>query len=188
MARQASHTSGIIFFTKDKTRNSVSAVGLPQLYFDQLRAMNAHIAQTILAVVHKAITGPKFNRRSFKKQLDWNEWRDSEWVQLDNYARQGMFGPPCTAPVDASIFFWVWLYSIKPHKNNRNKVHGICDGSTRGGHKMVHGSTYAPPPPANRFSPPSGSQHGAWTVPLACECLERLYRSQPTKVDALYAL
>jgi hypothetical protein len=57
-----------------------------------------------------------------------------------------MFGTPCTAPIDALIFFWVWLYSIKPHENNRKKVCGVCDGSTRGGQTMIHGATYAPTP------------------------------------------
>jgi hypothetical protein len=57
-----------------------------------------------------------------------------------------MFGTPCTAPIYASVFFWVWLYLIKPHKNDRNKVRGVCDGYTRGGKTMVHGATYAPTP------------------------------------------
>jgi hypothetical protein len=57
-----------------------------------------------------------------------------------------MFGPPCTAPIDASVFFWVWLYSIKPHENNGKKVRGVCEESTRGGTTMVHGATYAPTP------------------------------------------
>jgi hypothetical protein len=57
-----------------------------------------------------------------------------------------MFGTPCTAPIDASILFCVWLDSIKPHENNRKKVRGVCDSSTRGGHTMIHGVTYAPPP------------------------------------------
>jgi hypothetical protein len=57
-----------------------------------------------------------------------------------------MFGTPCTAPIDASIFFLVWLYSIKPHENNRTKVRGVFDGSTHGGQTMIHGDTYAPTP------------------------------------------
>jgi hypothetical protein len=57
-----------------------------------------------------------------------------------------MFGAPCTVPVDASVFYLVWLYSIKPHENNRNKVRGVCDSSTRGGKTMIHGATYAPTP------------------------------------------
>jgi hypothetical protein len=133
LARQAAQTSVVIVFTMDEAKNSLSAVGLPQLYFDQLRVMKAHIAHTVQAVVHKAITDPKFNRRSLQKQSDWPEWRDSEWIQLDNYDKQGMFGIPCTAPLGASIFFWVCLYSIKPHEKNRKKVRGVCDGSTRGG-------------------------------------------------------
>jgi hypothetical protein len=146
LARQAAQTYVVIVFTKDEANNTLSAVGLPQLYFDQLRVMKAHIAHTVQAVVHKAITGPKFNRHTLQKQSDWPEWRDYEWIQLDNYDKQGMFGIPCTAPLDASILFWVWLYSIKPHENNRKKVRGVCDGSTRGGQTMIHGATYAPTP------------------------------------------
>jgi hypothetical protein len=123
LARQAAQTSVIVVFTKDEAKNSLSAVGLPQLYFDQLRVMKAHIAHTVQSVVHKAITGPKFNRCSLQKQSYWPEWRDSKWIQLYNYDKQGMFGTTCTAPIDASILFWVWLYSIKPHENNRKKVY-----------------------------------------------------------------
>jgi hypothetical protein len=146
LARQAAQTSVVIVFTKDEAKNSLSAVGLPKLYFDQLRVMKAHIVHNVQAVVHKAMTGPKFNGRSLQKQSDWSEWRASEWVQLDNYDKQGMFGTPCTAPIDAFTFFWVWLYSIKPHENNCKKVHSVCDGSTRGGQMMIHGDTYAPTP------------------------------------------
>jgi hypothetical protein len=146
LARQAAQTSVIVVFTKDEAKNSLSAIGLTQLYIDQLRVIKAHIAKNFQAVVHKAITDPKFNQRSLQKQPDWPEWRDFKWVQLDNYDKQGMFGTPCTAPIDASIFFWVWLYSIKPHENNCKKVHGVCDGSTRGGQTMIHGATYSPTP------------------------------------------
>jgi hypothetical protein len=57
-----------------------------------------------------------------------------------------MFGRPCTTSIDASIFLWVWLYSITPHEHNRKKVRGVCDGSTHGGQTMVHGATYDPTP------------------------------------------
>jgi hypothetical protein len=107
LARQAAQTSVVVVFTKDEAKNSLSAVGLTQLYFDQLRVMKAHITHTVQAVVHKAVTGPKFNRRRLQKHSDWPEWRDSKWAQLDNYDKKGMFGTPCTAPIDASIFFWV---------------------------------------------------------------------------------
>jgi hypothetical protein len=62
-----------------------------------------------------------------------------------------MFGSPCTAPVDASAFYWVWLYSIKPHENNRKKGRGVCHVSTPGGKTMIHGATYAPTPQQIEF-------------------------------------
>jgi hypothetical protein len=145
-ARAAGHPYIVVVFTKDDAPNCLSVVGLPQLYFDQLRIMIRHIDNTVLDVVHKAITGPKFNRRTLQKQLDWNDWLAAEWIQLDNYDNQAMFGAPCTAPINASVFYWVWLYSIKPHENNHKKVRGVCDGSTRGGKTMIHGATYAPTP------------------------------------------
>jgi hypothetical protein len=134
----------VFALTKDDAPHCLSAVGLPQLYFDQLRVTKRHILHATLAVLHKAATGPKFNRWHLQQQLNWNEWQDAKLIQLDNYGKQNMFDPPCTAPIDASIFFWIWIYSIKPHENNQKKVRGICDVSTRGGHNMVHGATYAP--------------------------------------------
>jgi hypothetical protein len=36
--------------------------------------MRGHINNTILVVVHKASTVPKFNHRTLQKQFDWNYW------------------------------------------------------------------------------------------------------------------
>jgi hypothetical protein len=145
-ARAVGCTSIVVVFAKDDAPECLSEFGLPQLYFDQLWIMRGHIDSTILAVVHKAITGPKFNRCTLQKQLDWNDWLATEWIQLQNYNKQTMFEAPCTAPVDASVFYWVCMYSIEPHQNNRKKVGGVCDGSTLGGKTMIHGATYAPTP------------------------------------------
>jgi hypothetical protein len=54
--------------------------------------MRGNITNTVLAVVHKAITGPKSNHRTLQKQLDWKDWLAAEFIQLDNYAKQNMFG------------------------------------------------------------------------------------------------
>jgi hypothetical protein len=83
-ARAAGRTSIVVLLTNDDAPNCLSAVGLPQLYFDQLRIVRGHIDNTVLDVVHKTITGPKFNRRTLQKQLDWNDWLATEWIQLDN--------------------------------------------------------------------------------------------------------
>jgi hypothetical protein len=103
-ARAVGRTSIVVVFTNDDAPNFLSAVGLTQLYFDQLWIMRGHIDKTVMTVVNKAITGPKFNRRTLRKQLDWNDWLATEWSQLDNYDTQGMFGNPCTAPVESFSF------------------------------------------------------------------------------------
>jgi hypothetical protein len=143
-ARYDNRKSIIVAFIKDYALNCLYVVVLPQLYFNQIQSMLGHIANTVLAVAYQAIMGPKFNHHTLQNQLDWKDWLAAELIQLDNYAKQNMFGTPCTAPIDASVFFWAWLYSIKPHKNDRKKVRGVCDGSTHGGKTMVHGATYAP--------------------------------------------
>jgi hypothetical protein len=91
----------VINFTNDDALNCLSAVVLPQLYVGQLRIMRGNIENTVIAVVHKAITGPKFNHHTLHEHLDWKEWLVAEWIQLGNYADQNMFGAPCNAPIDA---------------------------------------------------------------------------------------
>jgi hypothetical protein len=106
-ARSGNKQLMIVAFTKDDFQNCLSVVGLPQLYFNQLRIIKRHIFIAVLAFVHKSITGPKFNHRTLQKQLDWKDWLAAEWIQLDNYDNQSMFGPPCTAPIDAYVLFWL---------------------------------------------------------------------------------
>jgi hypothetical protein len=104
--------------TKDDAPYCLSAVSLPKLYSDQLQVINRHIFHAALEVVHKAATRPKVNRRHLQQQLNWDELQDAEWITIDNYQKKNLFGPPCTMPIDASMFFCVWLYIITPHENN----------------------------------------------------------------------
>jgi len=143
--RASNRDTAVFTFCKDGAPNSLSNVGLPQLYFDQLRMLNEHI-RNACAAVRKVATETKLHRRHLKKGPDWPEWQAAEWKQLDNYHKQGMFGIPTSAPALAAIFFWVWIYTIKIHEDNRKKVRGVCDGSTRGGQAQVTGNTYAPTP------------------------------------------
>jgi hypothetical protein len=145
-ARWPNRNFVVVLFTNNDAPNFISSIGIPQLYLNHLRITNGHAANIVLVVVHKAITGPTSNFRTLQKQLDWKDWIMAEWIKVDKYDNQNMFGPPCTATVDASIFFWVWLYFINTHDNNRKKVSGVCDGSIRGGQTMVHGASYAPTP------------------------------------------
>ena len=55
----------------------------------------------------------KLTRGKLLKQPDWNEWHDSEFLQLDQYYNQGMFGVPQHVDEDAAVFHTVWTYAIK---------------------------------------------------------------------------
>jgi hypothetical protein len=79
-ARPVNRKSIIVAFTKDYAPNCLSAVGLPQLYFDQLRIMKGHIDNTVINVVHKSIMGPNFNSYTLQTQLDWKDWLVAEWI------------------------------------------------------------------------------------------------------------
>jgi hypothetical protein len=47
------------------------------------------------------------------KQPNWNEWLASEYVQLDQYDSQGMFGDPMEVDSNAAVFHTVWTNAIK---------------------------------------------------------------------------
>jgi phospholipase/lecithinase/hemolysin len=36
----------------------------------------------------------KFTRRTLEQCVDWNDWAQSEYKQLDQYNKQDMFGAP----------------------------------------------------------------------------------------------
>jgi len=41
------------------------------------------------------------------KQDDWTDWQDSEFLQLDQYDSQGMFGDPALVTPDDAVFHLV---------------------------------------------------------------------------------
>jgi len=84
----------------------------------------------------------KLTRKILKQQDDWNDWRDSEWLQLDQYDKQGMFGKPVKVDTTESVFYLVWTYVIKT-ADKRKKARCTCDGSTRAGQVRVLDETYA---------------------------------------------
>ena len=42
--------------------------------------------------------GKKLTRGILLKQDDWDDWKLSEWKQLDQYKAQNTFGQPCILP------------------------------------------------------------------------------------------
>jgi hypothetical protein len=83
-----------IRFTCDEVRKSLSASGLPQLYFDGFRDVRKILSTlrepTVPAIAHR------LTRKGLEDQKDRFEWQASESLQLDQYDAQGdMSGKPC---------------------------------------------------------------------------------------------
>ncbi len=84
----------------------------------------------------------KLTRVKLLKQPDWNDWRDSEYLQLNQYDEQGMFGTPQLVDKDAAVFHTVWTYAIKA-LDGRKKACFACDGLPRSGQARILDETYA---------------------------------------------
>jgi hypothetical protein len=130
----------------DDAVHGLSAAGLPQLYFDQLSVIQAHIQAACTHTVHATSQSKRLTHCMLLQQEDWLEWEKAEFKQLNAYHSQGMFGMPRTPTPANIIFYWVWVYAIKQHENNCKKACAVCDGSTRGNQAVVHGHTFAPTP------------------------------------------
>jgi len=85
----------------------------------------------------------KLTRGKLLQTDDWGDWQSSEYTQLDQYEKQGMFGEPVEIdPKSGAIFNLVWTYVIK-ELDKRKKARCTCDGSTRAGQVRVMDYTYA---------------------------------------------
>jgi hypothetical protein len=60
----------------------------------------------------------------------------SEFLQLDQYNAQGMFGQPVPQLEDMAVFHSVWTYAIKA-VDSRKKARWACDGSPRSGQEKT---------------------------------------------------
>ena len=93
----------------------------------------------VLIVVTRVM---RLTRGKLLKQPDWDEWQASEYLQLDQYDAQGMFGQPVPMVEDMSVFHSVWTYAIKA-LDARKKARWTCDGSPRSGQAKILDETYA---------------------------------------------
>ncbi len=84
----------------------------------------------------------KLTRRSLLQQDDWNDWQESEYLQLNQYKAQNMFGMPVFASEDNAVFHLVWTYNIKA-VDGRKKARCVCNGSMRSGKVLVLAEAYA---------------------------------------------
>ncbi len=86
----------------------------------------------------------KLTHGKLLKQDDWIDWQELEYLQLDQYDAQGMFGTPVSAEDDEAIFHLIWTYAIKA-LDGRKKARCVCvcDRSTRSGSVQILDETYA---------------------------------------------
>jgi hypothetical protein len=84
----------------------------------------------------------KLTRGKLPKGPDWDEWQSSEYLQLNQYHTQGMFGTPLLVDDDAAVFHTVWTYGIKALGNHK-KARMVCNGLLCAGQAHVLDETYA---------------------------------------------
>jgi hypothetical protein len=87
-------------------------------------------------------------RRKLMQLSTWPLWQDAIFEQLDNMAKQDMYGTPVTPHPLAVILRQHWNYLIK--KDGRRKARQCCDGSKRAAPQLqnaerTHASCVAQP-------------------------------------------
>jgi len=84
----------------------------------------------------------KLTRGKLLRQDDWSEWQTSEFLQLDQYDSQDMFGSPEAVESNEAVFNLVWLYGIKV-LDARKKARCTCDVFSRSGQVRILDETCA---------------------------------------------
>ena len=80
-------------------------------------------------------------RRYLQKQPDWQDWKQSEAKQLNQYEAQGTFGIPCKLPKGANLLPLLWTYVIKDC--GTKKARCVCNGSAKMTGSVTLAETYA---------------------------------------------
>ena len=133
--------------------------GLPQLNFDQFVNIASHHQDIIHGQFQFIVDNELDNaeqiqvnkmlkknltRTELLKRPDWNQWEQSEFLQLDQYDRQHMFGPPGPIPSDVehpNILPMIWVYIIKV--DGRYKARCVANGAPHLKGSLTLAQTYA---------------------------------------------
>ena len=145
-----------LLFSTPELRDGLTAEGIPQISLDQLNPRHFFQIPSPFSspsihkswdggVLHYISRSHKLTRGVLLKQSDWDEWQHSEFLQLDQYEIQHMFGEPVPLTNGSAVFNLVWTYAVK-EVDGRKKARCTCDGSTRGGQVRVLDYTYANSP------------------------------------------
>ncbi|KAL7528065.1 hypothetical protein ACHAWF_009840 [Thalassiosira exigua] len=156
-------TTVLLTFSHLEVRHGLSRTGLPilsreeftQLSVDQFNnrwglpedcdLVNRRARYNVVDsgnVLNYVTCAMRLTRGRLQRQSDWEDWQSSEWLQLDQYDKQGMFGDPVAVESKAAFFNLVWSYAVKV-ADGRKKARMTCDGSTRAGQVRVLDYTYA---------------------------------------------
>ena len=121
MAKSRGDEKCSITLAHPEIKDGLTAQGIPQLHIDQFNpryilnldhlVRQEHIYQTSGGVFQWSFN--KLTRGKLLKQDDWTDWQNSEWLQLDQYYSQFMFGEPVKVTDRSNVFFLVWTYTIK---------------------------------------------------------------------------
>jgi hypothetical protein len=152
MAKMRGDDKCRITLAHPEIKEGLTSQGIPQLHIDQF---NPRYILNLDHLVHQehiyqasgggGVFQCSFNnltRGKLLKQDDWADWQNSEWLQLDQYYSQFMFGDPVKVKDRSNVFFLVWTYTIKD-VDGRKKARCACDGYSRGGKVRVLDYTHS---------------------------------------------
>jgi hypothetical protein len=158
-AKTSGSTKCTLLMAHSAIRDGLVETGIPQVNVDQLNARYSMATVDVMTqeqfdrwfgslpacfyeivkdggVLNLTTESHKLTRRILMQQDDWDEWHESECLQLDQYEKQFMFGDPVPMTKKSAVFNLIWTYVIKL-ENQRKKARCTCDGSTRGGQVRV---------------------------------------------------
>lgn len=80
-------------------------------------------------------------RRILKQQPDWEDWRQSEFKQLDQYQAQNTFGKPEPRRPGTNVLDLLWTYLIKDDGTKKSRC--VCNGAKNMRGTVTLAETYA---------------------------------------------
>jgi hypothetical protein len=87
------------------------------------------------------IKSKQLTLKKLKQTKEWDKWKLVEWLQLDQYYGQKMFGDPCPLPPGANVLNMLWYYDIKI--DGHLKARTVCNGKPSNKNTVIFGYTYA---------------------------------------------
>ena len=153
-----SHANIDITFATQQPVSIHPETGIPQMHFDQLAPLShvlhdlkhdespyrPDLATDQMDPYINKLDKPTLTRKRLQTQDDWNEWQNSEWLQLDQYVTQDMFDEPGDLPTDLediNVLPMIWTYLVK--SCGRKKARCVANGAPHLKGSVTLANTYA---------------------------------------------